>query len=168
MTDSVTVRHLEKADAAPIAAAFRAIGWNKPEAQYLRYFDEQEKGKRIVIVALTGGTFAGYVTVLWVSGYVPFSHAGIPEICDFNVLPQYRRQGIGTMLMAEAERLIAVRSAIAGIGVGMTSDYGAAQRLYFQRGYVPDGRGLCSHGKPVVWGDTITVDDDLVLYFTKG
>jgi hypothetical protein len=56
---------------------------------------------------------------------------------------------------------------VAGIGVGMDPDYGAAQRLYVRRGYVPDGRGLTSHGQAVRWGEMVTVDDALVLWFTK-
>jgi GNAT superfamily N-acetyltransferase len=120
-----------------------------------------------VLVAWDGDTFVGYVTVVWNSGYAPFRAAGIPEIADFNVLPHVCRQGIGSLLLDEAERRIAARSHVAGIGVGMTADYGAAQRLYVTRGYVPDGRGLVAGGHQVSWGETVLVDDDLVLYFTK-
>lgn len=60
-----------------------------------------------------------------------------------------------------------MRSPSGGIGVGMSPDYGAAQRLYVRRGYIPDGRGLVSRGRPVVWGAAVVVDDDLALYFTK-
>ena len=65
------------------------------------------------------------------------------------------------------EERIAARSRVAGIGVGMTADYGAAQRLYVRRGYVPDGRGLMTGGRPVAFGESVPVDDDLVLYFTR-
>ncbi|MGH3146005.1 MAG: GNAT family N-acetyltransferase, partial [Rubrobacter sp.] len=53
------------------------------------------------------------------------------------------------------------------IGVGMSPDYGAAQRLYVLRGYVPDGRGLASEGRQVSHGEAVTVNDGLVLYMTK-
>jgi len=96
-----------------------------------------------------------------------FREAGIPEIADFNVLIKYQRKGIGTRLMDEAERRIAQRSSIAGIGVGLTSDYGAAQVLYVKRGYVPDGHGICSDGQSLEYGEQISIDDDLVLYLTK-
>lgn len=49
----------------------------------------------------------------------------------------------------------------------MSPDYGAAQRLYAFRGYVPDGRGLTRDGHPVRQGDEITINDSLVLYMTK-
>ena len=165
--DGLAVRLLEAGDVSTIAAAVAAIGWNKPAAQYERYLAEQRRGDRVALVAFQGDEFAGYVTILWESGYVPFRDAGIPEVVDFNVLPQARRRGIGSRLLDEAERRVAERSAQIGIGVGMDRDYGAAQRLYVRRGYVPDGRGLTSHNRPVAWGETVTVDDGLALYFTK-
>ena len=165
--DDPAIRVLQLRDIPGIVAAFTALGWHKPATQYERYLAEQERGERVALVALVDGTFAGYLTIVWRSGYQPFRTAGIPEIVDFNVLPERRRRGIGTCLLDEAERRIAERSAVAGIGVGMNGDYGAAQRLYPKRGYLPDGRGLVSHGRPVIHGQTVTVDDALVLYFTK-
>jgi ribosomal protein S18 acetylase RimI-like enzyme len=111
--------------------------------------------------------FAGYLTICWTSNYEPFRAEHIPEIVDFNVLPEFRRLGIGTQLMEKAESEIASVSPMAGIGVGVTTDYGAAQRLYVLRGYVPDGRGLRYRDHPVRYGEEVRVDDDLVLYFTK-
>ena len=107
----LVLRPLEAADIEPIAAAFRALGWDKPASQYERYLAEQNEGRRAVLVALLDGTFAGYLTVNWHSEYPPFRQENIPEIQDFNVLPHYRRQGIGTHLMDAAERLIAARRA---------------------------------------------------------
>ena len=166
MSDLV-IRELEAADVQPIAANATAIGWNKPASQYERYLAEQRRGERLVLVAFLDDAFAGYLTIAWQSGYAPFREAGIPEIMDFNVLPERRRRGIGSRLMDEAEHRIAERSRVVGIGVGMDPDYGAAQRLYVKRGYVPDGRGLTSNGRHVRWGETVTVNDGLNLHFTK-
>ena len=113
------------------------------------------------------GEFAGYVTVVWESDYPPFRDAGIPEIVDFNVLIKFQRQGVGTVLLDGAERCIAERSRVAGIGVGLTADYGAAQVLYVKRGYIPDGRGLAQAGRAIRHGEQVTVDDDLAVYFMK-
>ena len=66
-----------------------------------------------------------------------------------------------------AEARIAELSSVAGIGVGMSADYGPGQRLYALRGYVPDGHGLMSHLKPVEHGAQVPVDHDLTLYLTK-
>jgi GNAT superfamily N-acetyltransferase len=163
----LTIRPLESGDVAPISAAFSGLGWNKPRLQYERYLSEQQRGKRKVFVAFVRGDFAGYVTIVWTPSYPPFLAAGIPEIQAFNVLPRFRRQGIGTRLMDEAERKVSERSGVAGIGVGISPDYGAAQRLYVLRGYVPDGKGLTSNGNPVRPADEIIVNDGLVLYLTK-
>jgi ribosomal protein S18 acetylase RimI-like enzyme len=105
--------------------------------------------------------------VLWRSGYAPFAAENIPEVADFNVLPEWRRRGFGKALMDDAERRIAEKSPVAGIGVGMTADYGAAQRLYVKRGYIPDGRGLTYDGNVLAHGESTLNDDSLVLYFTK-
>lgn len=158
---------LRPEDPSRIAQAFTDIGWNKPETQYVRYLAEQTAGDRPVLVARVDGVFAGYLTVVWAPQYEPFREAGIPEIQDFNVLPPYRRRGIGTALMDAAEALIATRSGTAGIGVGLYPDYGPAQRLYVLRGYLPDGRGIAWNGMNVAPMQEVMVDDDLALYFTR-
>jgi ribosomal protein S18 acetylase RimI-like enzyme len=169
-------------DCAVISDAFRQQGWDKPIQQYEKYLQECREGKRDVLVAEVSGDFAGYLTIVWESGYPPFGETGIPEIVDFNVLIKYRRQGIGTALMDAAEsRIVEMQvgrrqgriggdrpaQVIAGIGVGLTPDYGAAQILYVKRGYVPDGRGAVSHEQTIRYGDSIFVDDSLILYLTK-
>lgn len=159
---------LQRDDIPEIVAAFAAIGWNgKTEAQYERYATEQEQGRRLTLVAFLEGRFAGYVNIVWEPDYAPFRKAGIPEIQDFNVLPEYQRRGIGSALMDEAERIAGERSPEVGIGVGMTADYGSAQRMYAKRGYIPDGRGLTSDDRFLRWGDMVCVDDGLILWFTK-
>jgi ribosomal protein S18 acetylase RimI-like enzyme len=116
-------------DPAVISAAFAAIGWNKPIGQYERYLVDQERGDLATLVARDDGQFAGYVVLVWASVDPPFREAGIPEIQDLNVLPPFRRRGIGTRLLDAAEALIAIRSDDAGIGVGLTADYRPAQRM---------------------------------------
>jgi GNAT superfamily N-acetyltransferase len=167
----LTLREILPTDCPTISAAFAAQDWHKPVTQYETYWREHQTGQRTVLVAEWayeyGGEFAGYVTIVWASGYPPFRAANIPEIVDFNVLEKYQRRGIGTALLDEAERRIAARADTAGIGVGLMHDYGKAQTLYVQRGYVPDGHGLFAHGKWLNHGDSLTLDDDPALYFTK-
>jgi GNAT superfamily N-acetyltransferase len=166
-TAMLTLKFLVATDSTEIADAFAKLGWNKPASQYEAYLKEQEAGERVTVVARWSGAFVGYVNVVWRSHYAPFAEASIPEIADFNVLPEWRKRGYGTALMDEAEEIIAERSPVAGIGVGMTADYGAAQRLYVKRGYVPDGRGLTYDGRVLEYGERTNNDDSLVLYFTK-
>jgi ribosomal protein S18 acetylase RimI-like enzyme len=163
----ISIRFLEAADIPEIAQAFKVLGWHKPSSQYEAYLVEQTRNRRNVHVAFVDREFAGYVTVWYATHYAPFRDEGIPEISDFNVLPEFRRRGIGTQLMDKAEAEIAQVSALAGLGVGLTADYGAAQRMYARRGYIPDGRGLYARDHYAAHGETITVDDDLVLYLTK-
>jgi GNAT superfamily N-acetyltransferase len=159
------IRALRDDDPEVVSAAFTALGWDKPVSQYEKYLAEQRAGQRDVLVATVDDEFAGYVTVRWQSPYEPFN--GMPEIQDFNVLPKFRRRGIGTGLMDAAEALVAERSAVVGIGVGLYPDYGTAQRMYVRRGYLPDGRGLIYDGKQVPPGETVRNDDSATLMFTK-
>lgn len=161
------IRPLIATDAGRIAAAFDAVGGNKPVEKYDGYLAEQQRGERAILVAETEGQFAGYVTVKWVSDYPSFRDDDVPEIQDLNVLPSTRRQGVGSALMDAAEALVSERGDVVGIGVGMDPDYGPAQAMYVRRGYVPDACGLTSQTRHVQWGDTVTVNDHLVLYFTK-
>ena len=156
---------LHGCDIAELAAAFAVM--NKAAAQYERYLAEQENGGSLVLVARFEGAVCGYLTIVWSADYPPFRRESIAEIQDFNVAPDYRRRHIGSAMMDEAERLILARSPVVGNGVGLHHDYGAAQRLYMQRGYVPDARGITSHGRRVNWGDDVKIDDDLVLWLTK-
>lgn len=165
MVDGLEIRPLRDDDPEVISAALAAVGWDKPVAQYENYLDEQREGTRDVLVATVDGGYAGYVTVRWESPYEPFG--GIPEIQDFNVLPELRRRGIGSALMDAAEALVAERSPVVGIGVGLYPDYGQAQRMYVRRGYVPDGRGLIYDGRQVAPMETIRNDDSATLMFTK-
>jgi GNAT superfamily N-acetyltransferase len=161
------IRLLESEDIPQIAGTFEKLGWDKPASQYERYLAEQAFDARDVHVAFVESEFAGYLTICWTSTYPPFREAKIPEIVDFNVLPKFRRQRIGTALMDKAESEIARVSDIAGIGVGMTADYGAAQRLYTLRSYIPDGRGLFQRDHYPAYGESITIDDDLAIFLTK-
>ena len=163
----LTIRLLEANDIPGIVQAFEELGWHKPASQYERYLMEQAIEQRDVYVAFVDAEFAGYLTICWRSVYEPFQEKHIPEIVDFNVLPKFRRMGIGTQLMDKAESEISKVSVLAGIGVGLDPDYGAAQRLYILRGYVPDGLGLHWKDHHVQHGERVIVDDELALYFTK-
>jgi GNAT superfamily N-acetyltransferase len=151
-----------------ISQAFAAVGWPGKDADlYRRYLAEQDDGTRTGLVAADGTAVLGYVTVLWRSAYLPFQEAGIPEICDLNVLPQFRCNHVGTALMDAAESLVAARSTTVGLGVGLYADYCAAHLMYLKRGYRPDGRGIAYESTPVAPGTTVRVDDDLTLMMMR-
>jgi GNAT superfamily N-acetyltransferase len=160
------IRLMGESDPETVTAAFTALGWHKPTALYRRYLAEQEEGRRLAFVAEWRGEFVGYVTLVWVSEYRPFAERQIPEISDLNVLPAHRRQGIGNARLDRAESAASARSTVVGLGVGLYADYGAAQRIYARRGYLPDGRGIMYRNQPVEPGATIRIDDEAGLMLT--
>ena len=170
-TKDVLIRSLIRGDIVAIPEAFNAIGWNKPASLFEGYLKEQEAGERLVWVAHFKGEFAGYVTLKWRSGYPAFEAQNIPEIMDLNVLPSFRKMGIGSLLLDAAEKVALTKSQIIGIGVGLYAGedggYGAAQRLYVKRGYIPDGKGCSYNYQTTIPGNSYSLDDDLVLWFTK-
>ena len=163
----IMIRELREEDAQIISNSFKEQGWEKPVDLYLNYLEEQNRGERVSLIAEVDGAFAGYVNVIWKSYYPSFVERGIPEINDLNVLIKYRRQGIGSQLMDKAEEIMKGRSGIAGIGVGLTPDYGNAQILYVRRGYIPDGKGIHNGQHYIKSGESAVVNDDLVMYLTK-
>jgi GNAT superfamily N-acetyltransferase len=118
-------------------------------------------------VAHAGELFAGYLTLRWESRYRPFREAAIPEIQDLNVLPDFRRRGVATRLIREAEAIALTRSDTVGIGVGLHREYGPAQRLYVKLGFLPDGNGAAYDAAAVDPMAVVVLDDRLTIYLTK-
>ena len=167
MADDLQIRPLNDTDPPIMAPAFSSIGSFKPVGQFERYLTEQASGGRICLVATVGSHFAGYVIVNWAPTYPRFVDRKIPEIQDLNVLPAFRRQGIATRLLGQAEAEIASRSDVIGIGVGLHPGYNDAQRLYGKRGYIPDGRGITHRDRYLREGEHVVLDDDLILHLTR-
>jgi GNAT superfamily N-acetyltransferase len=170
-TSAVLIRPLIEKDIKTIISAFNQIAWSKPASLFEGYLKELEQGERLVWVAYVHDQFAGYVTLKWQSAYLSFKEQNIPEIMDLNVLPTFRKLGIGSLLLDTVEKEAATKSQIIGIGVGLYAGedggYGAAQRLYVKRGYIPDGKGVTYNYQPTIPGNSYPLDDDLVLWFTK-
>ena len=163
VSDGLLIRLLDEQDPVRIADAFLSIGWNKSVRQFEQYLHEQSSGDRLCFVATAVDAIAGYVTVVW----APSRQPDVPEIVDLNVLPRFRNRGIGTALLDRTEAEVSRRAPVVGIAVGLHEGYGAAQRLYVRRGYVPDGRGVTYDGKRVEPYSEVMVDDSLTLNFTK-
>jgi GNAT superfamily N-acetyltransferase len=164
---SVTIKLLDEKTIPLIMSAFLGSVWKTPGSHFEEMLAAQEKGEIVFLVAYSGNAVAGFVFIKWQADYPPFAEKSIPEIRDLRVLAEFRRRGIASALMDEAEKRIFERSNIAGIGVGLYADYGPAQRMYILRGYVPDGNGLSYNNQLVNPGHDVFVDDDLLLYFTK-
>ncbi len=135
---------------------------------FKKYLKEHSEKNRYVLLACSDEKIVGYVTLKYVSDYENFARNNIPEIVDFNVVPRFRKRGIGRKLLKRIES-VAKKSGYAqiGIGVGLSEDYGAAQRLYVKMNYIPDATGLHYDAKPVQKGTTVRVDDSLAVYLIK-
>ena len=96
-----------------------------------------------------------------------FANKKIPEIIDLNVFKKYQNKGIGNKLLDSVENLAKKFGDTVCLGVGLHSGYGNAQKIYTQRGYIPDGSGVWYKDKPAVPYQDYCNDDDLVLYMSK-
>ena len=166
MKTTCSIRKMQESDIEDLSRGFISQCWPGREEILARYFLEQESGEREVLVAEIDGAVAGYVTILPSAKQGPF--AGIaPELSDFNVFEPFQNQGIGNLLMEEAENRVKLFSDKVTLGVGLHSGYGPAQRLYIKRGYIPDGSGVWYRNQPLEMNATIQNNDDLVLYLSK-
>lgn len=166
-SDTVLIRDLEYADAAIITREEIAQGWHQTIDKYLKRLEDQKQGRCISLAAEYRGNVAGYINVYPESKEGPDCCQGLPEIVDFGVLEKYRRLGIGTLLMEQAEKIAARYADTVYLGVGLHAGYGSAQRMYAKRGYIPDGSGVW-YGNHICtpYAECVN-DDDLVLYMTK-
>lgn len=149
------------------AEQFPRMGYTKPEGYFQRLLLRQDRGEIEVRLAVEQENFLGQVRLVWESDHPPFRSAGIPEIKDLNVLPERRRQGIGSRLLDAVEALASARSGFVGIRVGLSPDYNAAQRLYTRRGFFLDGTGVTHAHRPVQYGESPPFDDSLTLSLRK-
>ncbi len=171
LSPSCTIRLLEVRDIPVIVDAFLKANWPKPASIFETYLQEQLHYKRLAWVAHINDQFTGYVTLKWQSEYEPFVTGSIPEIMDLNVLPPFRKTGVGSKLLEAAEKEAATKSDVVGLGVGLyggaDGGYGAAQKLYVNRGYIPDGKGATYSYQLAIPGYSYALDDELILWFTK-
>lgn len=138
------------------------------ETEARTYLAEHAEPDGISMIATIGPQAVGYVAIVWESAYEGFRSRGIPLLHQIVVSELWRRRGIATLLMDAAERLVTDRGiATLGITVGLFDAYGPAQRMYGQRGYVPDGRGACEGQRPLGEGAQIRLDHDVILWLTK-
>ena len=145
------------------------IEWVSDSAAAAReHLADHADGGGASLIALRDHGVIGVVTIRWQSNYPGFRDHGIPLVHQFAVAGPFRRLGVATLLMDAAEDLARGRGiAILGITVGLFDKYGPAQRLYVQRGYVPDGRGACLGQVPLSDGTRVTMDDELIIWLTK-
>ena len=166
MKTTCSIRKMQESDIKELSRGFISQGWPGREEILARYFLEQECGEREVLVAEVEGALAGYITILPCAKQGPFAEI-YPELSDFNVFEPFQNQGIGNLLLEEAEKRVRLISDKVTLGVGLHSGYGPAQRLYIKRGYIPDGSGVWYQNHRPAMDATCEDIGDLVLYLSK-
>ena len=163
------IRPLQEKDIAMLGDLY--FPWSNREetvAKWTLYLNEQQKGIRIACILECKDKILGYGSLLIHSEYPPFKKDGIPEIHDVWIFEEYRKNGLGSMLIRHLEHLAKKKKCRKiGIGVGLYKDYGSAQKLYSKMGYCPDGEGVAYQCMPVVPGEKYPADDDLILWLAK-
>ena len=166
MKTTCSIRKMQESDIQELSRGFISQGWPSREEILTRYFKEQESGEREVLVAEVESAVAGYITILPSAKHGPFAEI-YPELSDFNVFETFQNQGIGNLLMEEAEKRVKLISDKVTLGVGLHSGYGPAQRLYIKRGYIPDGTGVWYQNHQPAMNAVCEDIGELVLYLSK-
>ena len=166
MKTKCSIRKMQESDIKNLSQGFISQGWPGREEILARYFLEQKSKEREVLVAEIDGVVAGYITILPSAKHGPFAEV-YPELSDFNVFEPFRNQGIGNLLMEEAENQVKLISDKVTLGVGLHSGYGPAQRLYIKRGYIPDGTGVWYQNHQPAMNAVCEDIGELVLYLSK-
>ncbi|ORO61887.1 hypothetical protein D8844_04530 [Streptococcus oralis] len=166
MKTTCSIRKMQESDIKDLSRGFISQGWPSREEILTRYFKEQESGEREVLVAEVEGAVAGYITILPCAKQGPFAGMA-PELSDFNVFEPFQNQGIGNLLLEEAEKRVRLISDKVTLGVGLHSGYGPAQRLYIKRGYIPDGTGVWYQNHQPAMNAVCEDIGELVLYLSK-
>lgn len=167
---TINIRQASAEDISALDAFAKAMHQTHETGYFARCLFEQTEGRRRFFIALDveTGALAGYVQLNAQPLYAAFRRFGISEIQDLNVHPDFRRRGIGAQLVDYCEDLARAEGKTEiGISVGLHASFGAAQRLYVRKGYLPDGAGIAYDDETVRVGDMRVIDDNLTLKLTK-
>ncbi|MBQ8347484.1 MAG: GNAT family N-acetyltransferase [Alphaproteobacteria bacterium] len=166
--NDVMIRDMIESDPEIITNEEHLQGWvHQKQEKYKQRLKDVADNKCVALVAEYKGNVAGYFNVYFNTMCGLFAGKGFPELIDLGVFKKYRNNGIGTLLMQVAENIAGKYADTVVIGVGLHRDYGAAQRLYVKRGFIPDGTGLWWKGKPLEPYADLKNDDEAALYMSK-
>jgi len=142
------------------------LRWDKQEPIFQQWLDPLYKDRDFcdIYYILDKGFAVLNVRPL----YHLYVKLNIPEIQDVFILPEYRQQGLATMLVKHCEsRAIAAGKPMIGISVPVSPQFGAAQHLYANLGYLPDGNGVTYKREAVIHNSAYPIDDNLCLMLIK-
>lgn len=164
---NIKIRDMVKEDAYIIYNTYLSYNWHPVLNTYLEYYKETLQQKRKVFIAEYNGKVKGLCTLVLEPEEGPYGGMGIPEIVDLCVFFDKHNLGTGSKLLDVAENEAAKICGKVYLGVGLHSGYGAAQRIYIKRGYIPDGSGVWWNGKNLAQYAKCINDDELILYLLK-
>ena len=164
---ALTFRVVQPNEITPVKHEVKPAFFSGDDPSIDAHFEDHENGLSTTILGYEAERLVGIVTIRWQFRYPLFRDRQIPLIQYIEIRYEDRGRGLGNQMLERTEREISPRSPLAGLVVGITDDYGPAQRLYVKRGYVPDGRGVCREFTPLKNGDIVTVDHDLLLWLVK-
>lgn len=161
------IRQANEADIPALYGLYDQMG-KKDEG----YFEALFEKECFVLIAEQGREekerAVGFGVLNFNPKYNLYQKLDIPEIQDLNVIHEARQQGIATALISAFEEIAQDQGAEhIGISVGLTKEYGAAQRLYCKLGYMPDGNGVTYDRAFIETGRSYPFDDDLCLMMVK-
>lgn len=160
---SFDIRQASEEDIPALYALYEQIG-KKDEG----YFEACFEKDCLILIASKNEKDIGFGILNFEPKYSLYQKLDIPEIQDLNVIPEARQQGTATALVEAFENIARDQeSEQIGISVGLTKDYGPAQRLYVKLGYIPDGNGISCERQPVHPYEQYEVNDDLCLMLVK-
>ena len=160
--NDVIIRDMLETDPEIITYEEHLQGWTHQKVEkYTQRLKDVAENKCVALVAEYKGNVAGYFNVYPDTKSGLFAGKGWPDLLTiFN-------HGIGNTLMQVAEDIARKYADTVCIGVGLHRDYGAAQRMYVKRGYIPDGSGLWWKGKNLEPYADMKNDDEAVIYLSK-
>lgn len=165
--NDMLIRRMKIEDAQIINDTYMSYGWHPAIETYENYYKEQEEQKRKVFIAEYEGEVCGLCTLVMNPTEGPWAGMVYPEIVDLSVFFHVHKKGIGNKLLDVVEQEAAKVSDMVYLAVGVHSGYGAAQRIYAKRGYMPDGSGVWYQGKQLEQYAPCCNDDDLLLFMSK-
>tara|TARA_R110002111_G_scaffold110368_2_gene169841 strand:- start:131 stop:622 length:492 start_codon:yes stop_codon:yes gene_type:complete len=142
-------------------SAFHANEWGD-------IFIAIENKQRDVFILRKNAQIMGYVTLNYKPLYGLYRRLNIPEIQDLYIAPEFRRQGLASLLLDHCEQTAKEKGATEiGISVSVSAEFGVAQQLYIARGYNVDGNGVTYNREIVMNGTSKLVDENLCLMMIK-